>query len=98
MVESSLKSKLKLFPKLTNKDTKQLYEPANILAEMQKLEQNSDFKALLSYFDSSSDVLLIDRRLPIIYRRNKLSGHQTTREYLKYHCHHFPTFWNMSKK
>ena len=64
MVESALKQKLANFPKLTNKDSKKLYELADILAEIEAAKENTRYHALLAYFDASSGISPIVSKLP----------------------------------
>ena len=61
MVESALKNKLASFPKLTNKDTKKLYDLADILFEIEATKENKNYKTLLA---SSSGVAPIVAKLP----------------------------------
>ena len=63
-MESALKTKLDHFPRLTIKDNKQLYELADILAEIEAVKENPKYATLLSYFDSSSGILPIINKLP----------------------------------
>ncbi|MES9969565.1 MAG: hypothetical protein ABW092_05990, partial [Candidatus Thiodiazotropha sp.] len=64
MVESALKTKLASFPKLTNKDTKKLYDLSDILSEIEAAKENRNYQNLLAYFDSSSGVAPIVAKLP----------------------------------
>jgi hypothetical protein len=54
MAEASLKAKLANFPKMSNKDTKRLYELSDILSEIESYKEDKKFQCLLGYFDSSS--------------------------------------------
>ena len=49
MVENTLKTKLANFPKLTNKDTKKLYELTDILSEIETVRCDKKYAALLAY-------------------------------------------------
>ncbi|KAK3107001.1 hypothetical protein FSP39_004706 [Pinctada imbricata] len=64
LVEAALKSKLEKFPVLTSSDSKRLYELADILAEIASAKEDSAYKPLLSYFDSSTGILPIVKKLP----------------------------------
>ncbi|XP_071177333.1 uncharacterized protein [Mytilus edulis] len=63
-VEASLIAKLNNFPKLTQKDNKELYELVDILSEIESIKEDSKYYSLLAYFDSSSGVLPILNKLP----------------------------------
>ena len=64
LVESALKAKLERFPRLMPKDSKQLYDLADILAEIEAARETPKYTTLLSYFDSSSGILPIINKLP----------------------------------
>ena len=64
MVEASLKAKLANFPKMSNKDTKRLYELSDILSEIESYKEDKKFQCLLGYFDSSSGIRSIVAKLP----------------------------------
>ena len=64
MIETALKTKLNNFPRLTNKDSKKLYELSDMVTEMECIKENDKYRTLLSYFDSSSGVIPIVNKLP----------------------------------
>ncbi|XP_033728036.1 uncharacterized protein LOC117317344 [Pecten maximus] len=64
VVEAALKQKLAMFPKISNKDVKQLYELADIVAEIASVKSNPRLATQLAYFDSSGGVNLIVQKLP----------------------------------
>jgi hypothetical protein len=64
MVDASLKTKLANFPKMSNKDTKRLYELQYILSEIESYKEDKKFQCLLGYFDSSSGIRPIVAKLP----------------------------------
>ena len=64
MAEASLKAKLANFPKMSNKDTKRLYELSDILSEIESYKEDKKFQCLLGYFDSSSGIRPIVAKLP----------------------------------
>lgn len=64
MVEEAIKRKLEHFPKLSNKDNKKLYDLTDILAEIQSIKDNHQYHNLLAYYDTSSGILPIIRKLP----------------------------------
>lgn len=64
LVESALKTKLRDYPRITNRDSKRLYELVDILAEIEAIKEDPNYSALLSYFDSSSGINPIVNKLP----------------------------------
>lgn len=64
LVESALKTKVRDFPRITNRDSKRLYDLVDILAEIEPINEDSNYSALLSYFDSSSGINQIVNKLP----------------------------------
>lgn len=64
LIEEALKRKLDRFPKLSKKDYKKLYELTDILAEIQSIKEDDQYHDLLAYYDSSSGVIPIVRKLP----------------------------------
>ena len=64
MVEAALKNKLANFPNLSPKDSQKLYELSDILAEIESAKENPAYKALLAYFETSSGIIPIVRKLP----------------------------------
>ncbi|XP_053375012.1 uncharacterized protein LOC128547190 [Mercenaria mercenaria] len=64
MTESSLQKKLENFPRLGPKDSKKLYELADILQEIQNNMADPKYADLLSYFNSSRGVIPIVNKLP----------------------------------
>ena len=86
MVESALKYKLANFPKLTNKENKNLYELSDILAEVEPANENKKYQALLAYFDSSSCVI----NFHTSYKRSGLQKQSTISDKLMLPSLHFP--------
>ncbi|XP_071086519.1 uncharacterized protein [Haliotis cracherodii] len=64
MVEVALKNKLAAFPRLTYKNSELLYELSDLLSEVESIKGQDEYKALLSYFDSSAGVIPIVNKLP----------------------------------
>lgn len=64
LIEEALKRKLDRFPKLSNKDYKKLYELTDILAEIQSIKEDDQYHDLLAYYDTSSGIIPIVRKLP----------------------------------
>jgi len=65
MVESALKNKLAHFPRLPDKENNRLYELSDILAEIESAKEDRKYKALLSYFDTSSGIIpIVNKLLP----------------------------------
>jgi hypothetical protein len=64
MVEASLKQKLANFPKIGNKDSKQLFELSDILSEIESAMEDPKYQTVLSYFNSSSGIIPIVNKLP----------------------------------
>lgn len=56
LVESALKTKLRDFPRITNRHSKRLYELVGILAEIEAIKEDPNYSALSSYFNSSSGI------------------------------------------
>lgn len=52
MVETSLKTRLNKFPKITDSDVRKPYEFIDLLSEIMCLKGNAKYHDLLSYFDS----------------------------------------------
>ncbi len=89
MVEASLKNKLSSFPKLTNRDSKRLYDLSDILGEIESVKEQEQYQALLSYFDSSSGVIPIISKLPYSLQE-RWTSHAF--KYKKMHDVPFPPF------
>ncbi|KAK3092639.1 hypothetical protein FSP39_005230 [Pinctada imbricata] len=89
MIESALKKKLDAFPRLSDKDSHKLYELSDILSEIESSKENQKYSTLLSYFDSSTGVIPIVRKLPF-----SLQGKWTNRaaKYKKENMVSFPPF------
>ncbi|XP_071098015.1 uncharacterized protein [Haliotis cracherodii] len=64
MVEAARKNKLAAFPRLTYKNSELLYELSDLLSEVESIKGQDEYKALLSYFDSSAGVIPIVNKLP----------------------------------
>lgn len=52
MVETSLKTRLNKFPKITDSGVRKLYEFSDLLSETMCLKENAKYHDLLSYFDT----------------------------------------------
>ncbi|XP_062602313.1 uncharacterized protein LOC134264026, partial [Saccostrea cucullata] len=65
LVEAALKSKLDKFPSVSISDSKKLYELADLLTEIDSVKEDPTYSTLLSYFDSSSGILPVVRKLPV---------------------------------
>lgn len=52
MVETSLKTRLNKFPKITDSGVRKLYEFSDLLSEIMCLKENAKYHDLLSYFDT----------------------------------------------
>lgn len=63
-IENALKKKLHKFPKLSNTDSKKLYELSDILCEIRAVKENPKYSSVLSYFDSSTGVIPVVNKLP----------------------------------
>ena len=64
IVEASLKNKLDKFPRLSNKDTTQLYDLCDILSQIESLKTNPIYSTLFAYYDASSGINPIVAKLP----------------------------------
>lgn len=64
LIEEALKRKLDHFPNLCNEDYKKLYELTDILAEIQSIMEDDQYHDFLAYYDTSSGVIPIVRKLP----------------------------------
>jgi hypothetical protein len=82
MVEAAIKE-------IGNKDNKKLYELVDIMIEIESLMAKPQYTVLLSYFNSSSGVLLIINKLPY-----NIQEKWTMRaaNYKKQHSVSFPPF------
>ena len=65
LVEAALKSKLDNFPTVSLSDSKKLYDLADLLTEIAAVKENPTYSTLLAYFDSSSGILPVVRKLPV---------------------------------
>lgn len=65
LLESSIKSRLSEFPKLTGKDSKKLFELADLLSEVQLRMEDPTLNRSLAYLDSSTGMRPIVAKLPI---------------------------------
>lgn len=64
MVETSLKTRLNKFPKITDSGVRKLYEFSDLLSEIMCLKGNAKYHDLLSYFDTSIGVKPNVAKLP----------------------------------
>ncbi|CAC5374700.1 unnamed protein product [Mytilus coruscus] len=55
-VESALKMKLSVVPKITYKDKNKLYELSDVLAEIRAVKEKPEYSALLSFYDTAVGV------------------------------------------
>lgn len=65
LVEAALKSKLDRFPLVSINDGKKLYDLADLLTEIAAIKEDPTYATLLSYFDSSSGILPVVKKLPM---------------------------------
>lgn len=66
LLESSIKSRLSEFPKLTGKDSKKIFELADLFSEVQLRMEDPTLKRSLAYLDSSTGMRPIVAKLSII--------------------------------
>ena len=83
LIEAALKSKLDKFPSLTNSDSKKLYELADILSEIASAKDDPAYSCLLSYFDSSTGILPIVKKLPHNIREKWISRASTYKRHTR---------------
>ena len=88
-VDESLKKKLHNFPTLSNKDSKKLYDLADLLSEIEALKQDPKYSSILGYYDASSGVIPIVNKLPYSLRE-KWVTHASN--YKRKHSVVFPPF------
>ena len=65
MVEAALKRKIDGFAKITSRNFKPLYDLSDILSEIEAVKEDTKYSSLLGYYDSSSGVTPIVRKLPV---------------------------------
>lgn len=63
-IQTYLTSKLTDFPKLSNKDSKKLFDLVDLLSEVEAIKENPAYSSLLSYFDTSAGINPILSKLP----------------------------------
>ncbi|CAC5400193.1 unnamed protein product [Mytilus coruscus] len=63
-VESALKMKLSVVPKITYKDKNKLYELSDVLAEIRAVKEKPEYSALLSFYDTAVGVNPTISKLP----------------------------------
>lgn len=80
MIECILKEKLAKFPRLGNKDTQRLFELADLLTEILSLKEQTAYKPLLAYFDSSVGINPIIEKLPHNMREKWVTSIQLQRD------------------
>ncbi|CAG2239413.1 unnamed protein product [Mytilus edulis] len=66
IIESSLHSRIVNFPKLSNNNRKELYELADLVAEIESIRKDEKFATTFAYFYSSLGVNRYVTRLPYI--------------------------------
>jgi len=64
VIQTYLTSKLTNFPKLTNKDSKRLFDLVDLLSEVEAIKENPSYASLLSYFDTSAGINPVLGKLP----------------------------------
>ncbi|XP_071149457.1 uncharacterized protein [Mytilus edulis] len=64
IIESSLHSRIVNFPKLSNDNRKELYDLADLAAEIESIRRDEKFSTIFAYFDSSLGVNRFVTRLP----------------------------------
>ena len=89
MIEECVNQKLKSFPNLTNKDNEKLYELSDIVSEIESLKEDPKYTSLLAYYDSSSGVTQIVKKLPYNLREKWVTQ---AANYKKHHVVPFPPF------
>jgi hypothetical protein len=65
MVEAALKRKIDSFPKISSKNLKTVYDLSDVLSEIEAVKEDTKYGSLLGYYDSSSGVTPIVRKLPV---------------------------------
>ncbi|CAC5374732.1 unnamed protein product [Mytilus coruscus] len=88
-VESALKIKLSVVPKITYKDKNKLFELSYVLAQIRAVKEKPEYSALLSFCDTVVDVNPTISKLPAGLQskwRDRASS------YKRKHCVIFPTF------
>lgn len=65
MVEAALKRKIDSFARITSKNFKLLYDLSDVLSEIEAVKEDTKYSSLLGYYDSSSGVTPIVRKLPV---------------------------------
>lgn len=63
-IESSLKDRVSAFPVLKNTDRSQLFELSDLLMEIDSIKRDERFSLLFAYYDSSTGINPIVRKLP----------------------------------
>lgn len=89
MVEEKLRRKLDLFPRISSKDYKRLYELCDILSEIESIKENHVYANMLGYYDSPTGVNPVVTKLPI-HIQNKWADRG--RKYKVAHSVAFPPF------
>ena len=89
LVEAYIIRKLHNFPILSNKDSKKLYDLADLLSEIEAFKLDPKYSSILGYYDASSGVIPIVNKLPF----NLLEMWVThASNYKKRHSVAFPPF------
>lgn len=89
VVEASLKAKLLAFPKMGVRDSKKLFDLADLLSEIESVKENPQYSALLSYFDTSAGINPVINKLPTGLQEKWVT---TAVKYKRTHNVVFPTF------
>jgi hypothetical protein len=89
MMEAALKSKLETFPPISAKDVHRLYDLSDIIDEINAAKEDGRYSCLLSYFDSSTGVIPIVKKLPYNLQERWTS---VAAKYMKDHSVSFPPF------
>lgn len=89
VIEASLKTKLLAFPKMSVRDSKKLFDLADLLSEIESVKENPQYSALLSYFDTSAGINPVINKLPTSLQEKWVT---TAVKYKKTHNVVFPPF------
>ncbi|XP_023930308.1 uncharacterized protein LOC106157407 [Lingula anatina] len=98
LIESVLRKKIDMFPKLTSKDTLKLYELLDLLSEIQAFKEDELCGLTLSYLDSAVGINPIVAKLTQD-QQNKWTSHAVKyKENNRVHYPPFPEFVKFIKK
>ncbi|CAC5376973.1 unnamed protein product [Mytilus coruscus] len=88
-VESALKMRLSVVPKITYKDKNKLYELSDVLAEIRAVKEKPEYSALLSFYNTAVGVNPTISKLPAGLQSK---WHDRAASYKRKHCVIFPPF------